>query len=105
MLNCFKIKNYWYNVFFFCRSDFICSYTEKEIKLLEIIELSDILEENHANYENLVTETEMRELVITLMRKGNRETVKLDNCVEEIIFSSETSVKLSPCNFSGIIII
>ena len=85
-------------MYFFCRSDFICSYTEKEIKLLEIIELSDILEENHANYENLVTETEMRELVITLMRKGNRETVKLDNSVEEMIFSSETSVKLSRCN-------
>jgi DNA-binding Xre family transcriptional regulator len=92
-------------MYFFFRSHFICSYTEEEIKLLEIIELSDILEENHANYENLVTETEMRELVITLMRKGNRETVKLDNCVEEIIFSLETSVKLSPCNFSGIIII
>jgi hypothetical protein len=77
-------------MYFFFRSHFICSYTEEEIKLLEIIELSDILEENHANYENLVTETEMRELVITLMRKGNRETVKLDNCVEEIIFSLET---------------
>ena len=73
------------------RSDFICSYTEEEIKELGIIELSDILEENHANYENLVTETEMRELVITLMKKGNRETVKLDNSVTEMIFSSETS--------------
>ena len=104
MLNCFKIKNYWYNVFF-CRSDFICSYTEEKIKELGIIELSDILEENHADYENLVTETEMRELVITLMKKGNRETVKLDNSVEEMNFSSETSVILSPCNFSGIIIV
>ena len=104
MFNCFKIKNYWYNVFF-CRSYFICSYTEEEIKQLGFIELSDILEENDANYENLETETEMRELVITLMKKGNRETDKLDNSVEEMIFSSETSVKLSPCNFSGIIII
>ena len=50
-----------------------------------------ILEKNHTNYENLVTETEMRELVITLMKKGNRETVKLDNSVTEMIFSSETS--------------
>jgi hypothetical protein len=41
-------------------------------------------------------------LVITLMKKGNKETVKLDNSVEEMNFSSETSVKLSPCNFSGI---
>jgi 5-methylcytosine-specific restriction endonuclease McrA len=89
-------------MYFFCRSDFICSYTEEKIKELGIIELSGILEVNHANYENLVTETEMRELVITLMKKGNRETVKLDNSVEEMIFSSETSVKLSPCNFSGI---
>ena len=92
-------------IFFFFRSDFKCSYTEEEIKLLGIIELSDILEENHANYENLVTETEMRELVITLMKNGNRETVKLDNSVTEMIFSSETSVKLSTCNFSGIIIV
>jgi ribosomal protein L31E len=46
--------------------------------------------ENHANYENLVTETEMRELVITLKKKGNRETVKLDNSVEEMIFSRVT---------------
>jgi hypothetical protein len=101
MLNCFKINNYWYNVFF-CRSDFICSYTEEKIKQLDFIELSDILEENDANYENLVTETEMREFVITLMKNGNRETVKLDNSVTEMIFSSETSVKLSSCNFSGI---
>jgi hypothetical protein len=54
------------------------------------------------NYENLETATEMRELVITLMKKGNRDAVKLDNSVEEMNFSSETSVKLSPCNFSGI---
>jgi 5-methylcytosine-specific restriction endonuclease McrA len=72
-------------MYFFCRSDFICSYTEEKIKKLGFIELNDILEEKHANYENLETETEMRELVITLMKKGNRETVKLDNSVEEMI--------------------
>ena len=92
-------------MYFFFRSDFKCSYTEEEIKQLGIIELSDILEDNHANYENLVTEMEMRELVITLMMKGNRETVKSDNSVTEMIFSSETSVKLLPCNFSDIIIV
>jgi hypothetical protein len=30
------------------------------------------VEENDANYENLGTETEMRELVITLMKKGRK---------------------------------
>jgi len=92
-------------MYFFFRSDFKCSYTEEEIEQLGIIELSDILEENHANYENLVTEKEMKELVITLMNRGNRKTVKLDNSATEMIFSSETSVKLSSCNFSGIIIV
>ncbi|XP_063422214.1 uncharacterized protein LOC134706836 [Mytilus trossulus] len=60
-------------------SAFQCSYTEKEVESLGIIELSEILENNTINYDNLETEKEMRELVCTLMKKGKQPTEKLDN--------------------------
>lgn len=57
---------------------------------LGIIELSEILETNTINYDNLETEKEMRELVCTLMKKGKQPTEKSDNT--KMTFKTDASV-------------
>ncbi|CAC5382694.1 unnamed protein product [Mytilus coruscus] len=63
--------------------NFRCNYTVDELNNMGILELSEILVDNKIVFDNLETKSEMRDLILFYMRKGNQS-------IEEVMEATST---------------